>query len=132
MFPPLKRHFGFEGRSRRRDYWLFHGLTTLVTGGLHLPSIALGKDSGAGEPNARVGPARLLLGRVRPGFFIPSLAVAVRRLHHTNRSGWWGLIRFLPLAGALILLIFMPLNGTVGANRLASDPKGENSAAVFS
>ena len=132
MFAPLKRYFDFQGRSRRSEYWLFYLLTTLVTVGLYLPLMALGMDSETGEPNAMVGLVGLLLGLVWLGFFIPSLAVSVRRLHDANRSGWWGLIRFLPLAGALVLLIFMPLNGTAGANRLGSDPKGENSAKVFS
>ena len=87
MFAPLKRYFDFQGRSRRSEYWLFYLLTTLVTVGLYLPLMALGMDSETGEPNAMVGLVGLLLGLVWLGFFIPSLAVAVRRLHDTNRSG---------------------------------------------
>jgi uncharacterized membrane protein YhaH (DUF805 family) len=74
----------------------------------------------------------LLLGLVWLGFFIPSLAVTVRRLHDTNRSGWWVLISLLPLVGALVLFIFMLLNGTAGANRFGSDPKNKFSATVIS
>ena len=54
---------------------------------------------------------------------IPSLAVAVRRLHDTNRSGWWVLIALLPVLGALVLLVFMVLPGTVGPNSYGEDPK---------
>ena len=54
---------------------------------------------------------------------IPSLAVGVRRLHDTNRSGWWLLIAFIPILGALALLVFFVLPGTVGSNTYGEDPK---------
>jgi uncharacterized membrane protein YhaH (DUF805 family) len=132
MFAPLKRYFDFQGRSRRSEYWLFYLLTTLVTMALYLPLMAVGMDPETGEPGPMMGLIGLLLVLVWLGFFIPSLAVTIRRLHDTNRSGWWVLISFLPLAGALVLFIFMLLNGTVGPNRFGADPKGENSAEVFS
>jgi uncharacterized membrane protein YhaH (DUF805 family) len=54
---------------------------------------------------------------------IPSLAVLVRRLHDTNRSGWWFLLMFVPLLN-LVLLVFMFLDGTAGTNDYGADPKG--------
>lgn len=57
------------------------------------------------------------------GLLLPSIAVAVRRLHDTERSGWWLLIGFVPLVGGIVLLVFMCLDGTSGANRFGPDPK---------
>lgn len=56
--------------------------------------------------------------------FIPSLAVAIRRLHDTDRSGWWLLIGLVPLIGAIVLLVFYLTDGTRGPNRFGPDPKG--------
>lgn len=53
---------------------------------------------------------------------IPSIAVGVRRLHDTDRSGWWYLIGFIPYIGALILLIFFVLPGSAGYNRFGPPP----------
>jgi uncharacterized membrane protein YhaH (DUF805 family) len=54
---------------------------------------------------------------------IPSIAVGVRRLHDTNRSGWWLLIAFVPVLGELVLLVFLVLPGPVGPNTYGEDPK---------
>ena len=54
---------------------------------------------------------------------IPALAVAVRRLHDTDRSGWWLLIGFIPLIGLLVLLIFMILDSSPGRNTYGPNPK---------
>ncbi len=56
---------------------------------------------------------------------VPYLAVIFRRLHDTERSGWWILIAFIPLVGVLILLVFLILQGTRGENRYGPDPKAE-------
>lgn len=54
---------------------------------------------------------------------LPSLAVVVRRLHDGDRTGWWVLIGFVPLIGALVLLVFMVQDGTRGDNQYGPDPK---------
>ena len=56
---------------------------------------------------------------------IPSLAITVRRLHDTNKSGWWWLIRFIPFGG-FILLIFLVSEGDSGVNLYGLDPKQNN------
>lgn len=55
--------------------------------------------------------------------FLPGLAVAVRRLHDTDRSGWFLLVAFVPFVGGLILLIFLVEEGTRGRNQYGRDPK---------
>src|SRR3546814_7133710 len=57
---------------------------------------------------------------------IPYLAVAVRRLHDTDRSGWWMLLSLIPLTGSLILLIFFVMGGTRGPNRFGPDQFDES------
>ncbi len=56
---------------------------------------------------------------------LPSIAVAIRRLHDTSRSGWWLLIALVPFIGAIVLIIFYALDSTPGANRYGPNPKGE-------
>jgi len=53
---------------------------------------------------------------------VPWLAVTVRRLHDTDRSGWWLLILFVPLIGQIILFVFLVTGGTRGPNRFGPDP----------
>jgi len=55
---------------------------------------------------------------------LPSIGVMVRRLHDTDRSGWWYFISFVPLVGSLILLFFLVQDGTVGNNQFGENPKG--------
>lgn len=57
---------------------------------------------------------------------IPGIAVSVRRLHDTGRSGWWLLISLIPLIGAIVLLVFMVLDGTPGQNQHGANPKEAN------
>ncbi len=55
--------------------------------------------------------------------FIPSIAVFVRRLHDTGRSGWWCFIALIPLIGWIILLIYMVEDGNPGQNQYGANPK---------
>ncbi len=54
---------------------------------------------------------------------IPSLTVSVRRLHDTDRSGWWLLATFFPFLGALVLLLFMVQEGDSKPNQYGPNPK---------
>jgi uncharacterized membrane protein YhaH (DUF805 family) len=53
--------------------------------------------------------------------FLPGLAVAVRRLHDIDRSGWWFLLIFIPLVGAIVLMAFWCMRGSKGLNRFGAD-----------
>jgi uncharacterized membrane protein YhaH (DUF805 family) len=64
--------------------------------------------------------------------FIPNLAVAVRRLHDQDKSGWWILIGFVPLIGGIWLLILYFIEGTRGPNRFGPDPKALPASQIFS
>ena len=98
----LKRYFDFSGRARRKEYWFFTLFNILISVGLALVDMAIGtfdEVSGYG----------ILSSIYLLAVLIPSIAVAVRRLHDTDRTGWWLLIGLIPLIGAIVLLVFMVL-----------------------
>ena len=138
MFQPLRKYADFTGRARRMELWLFW---LLLIGIQIVFSILIGLVAG---PTAAVadptdpfavlnGPAKALYGvffLMMLALLIPSLAVSIRRLHDTNRSGWWILIGLIPFLGALVLIVFYLLDGTPGPNKYGPDPKGRVSAAA--
>lgn len=64
------------------------------------------------------------------GTIIPWIALTTRRLHDTNRSGWWQLISFVPYLGGIVLFIFTVFDGTPGENEYGLDPKGRDAAVI--
>lgn len=136
MLLPLKRYAQFSGRSRRKEYWMFVLLIIII----YVIAMILDSLLGFGtttryadvtDAGAAVGfnsSGGIITGLAMLALFIPSLAVAIRRLHDTDRSGWWVLIGLVPLIGAIVLLVFYCTDGTRGPNRFGPDPKGENPA----
>jgi uncharacterized membrane protein YhaH (DUF805 family) len=131
MFQPLRKYADFQGRARRSEFWLFW-LFTLVVG--FVLQMLGGMMGGAADPTNPMAmyssPAGIVLLLFYLAILIPSIAVAIRRLHDTNRSGWWLLIALIPFIGALVLLVFYVLPGTPGPNKFGEDPKGGEVAAV--
>ena len=112
----LKNYTGFEGRARRKEYWMFFLVNIVI-------SIALVFiDAQTGLFNQGTGYG-LFSGIYTLGVLLPSIAVSMRRLHDTGRSGWWLLISFIPLVGILILFVFMVLDGHTDENQYGSNPK---------
>ncbi len=137
MFQPLRKYADFQGRARRSEFWLFWLLLiiieivfmTIIT--LAGGSVAVIADPSVNAPMSGAAWAIFAVYMlVLLALLIPSLAVAVRRLHDTNRTGWWLLIGFIPLLGALVLLVFYLLDGTAGPNRFGPDPKGRQALSV--
>ncbi len=113
----LKKYVAFSGRARRKEYWYFALFNIII-------SIALAVIDGVtGTLHAEVG-VGLLSGLYTVAIVIPSLAVTFRRLHDTDRSGWWLLLGLIPLVGAIVLLIFMVQDSKPGENRYGASPKG--------
>ncbi len=112
----LKKYTVFNGRARRSEYWYFFLFNLII-------SVVLAVlDHLMGMAHAAFGMG--MLGTLYSlAVLLPGLAVSVRRLHDTDRSGWWLLIAFIPLIGAIVLLIFMVMDGSAGDNRFGSDPK---------
>lgn len=111
----LKKYVDFSGRARRKEYWFFILFHFLIIIALSIIENILGLAAeGAGYG--------IITGLYMLAVLLPSIAVVVRRLHDTDRSGFWFFIVFIPLIGGLILLIFMILPGTSGDNRFGPDP----------
>lgn len=110
----------FEGRARRAEYWNFVLFNMIF---LMLLSIifVMGLIS---ELPILMGIGGLIYVVYFFGIIIPGLAVVVRRLHDTDKSGWTYLLAFIPLVGSIILLVFLVTEGTLGENNYGPDPKG--------
>jgi uncharacterized membrane protein YhaH (DUF805 family) len=116
-FSVLKNYAVFEGRARRKEYWYFLLCNSIITALLLCIDVLFSgvtQDIGTG----------LLTGFYNILMFIPALAVAVRRLHDTNRSGWWLLLLAIPVIGGLVIFIFMIQNSQVGTNDYGINSKG--------
>jgi uncharacterized membrane protein YhaH (DUF805 family) len=122
MLMPLKRYADFNGRSRRKEYWMFALFTFIVYIVLYA-LMFMGMDYETGQPGVLGMLAMGLLGLFALGVLVPSIAVAVRRFHDQDKSGWFVLLALIPFIGGLILLVFMCLEGTRGPNRFGEDPK---------
>lgn len=168
MFLPLKRYAEFSGRSRRMEYWMFFLFQFLV--GIVFQVVMMTMVGGAafsGRPSSIMAAGGLMVVLLGLYFIfalamlIPNIAVAVRRLHDTNRTGWWLLAPLVPYlltfvlfalavggrsgaagilamvcmlaaaALAITLLVFMFLEGTKGPNQYGPDPKGQVDVQVF-
>lgn len=106
----FSNYVGFSGRACRSEYWywvLFYFIGAIV---------------------AEIIDSVLGITAIYPLFslavLLPGLAVAVRRLHDLDRSGWWILLGLIPLVGAVILIIWYCMKGTTGPNRFGPDPLG--------
>lgn len=111
----LKENYcNFEGRAPRSEYWWFAlfavllGIVTSIIDGI------LGTVTANG-----IG---LISSIASLALIIPSIAVAVRRLHDTDRSGWFYLLNFIPIIGWIVLIVFFVQQGTNGRNRFGDDP----------
>jgi len=113
----LKNYVGFEGRARRKEYWMFTLFNIIV-------SFVLGIIDGLGGLMTESGIGMLGL-LYTLAVLLPSIAVGVRRLHDIDKSGWWLLLVFIPLIGAIVLLVFAVMEGTRGSNRFGEDPKSD-------
>lgn len=112
----LKKYAVFEGRARRKEFWmymLFNYIFYVVLG-----MLAAMADSLA-----------ILFGIYFLATFLPGLGVSIRRLHDTNRSGWWVLISFIPFIGAIILLVFFVQEGQADENAYGPNPKTDAPSA---
>lgn len=109
--------FSFQGRMRRRDYWLYSLPVLLVSLPVFFYS-ATGNTAG--------NPVLEVLSLVILGFvFWASAALNVKRLHDRNKSAWWIIVTFLPYIGPIFVIVELGiLDGTKGPNQYGADPKG--------
>lgn len=112
----LRNYAGFSGRARRKEYWFFLLFNILISMGLSL----VDRFTGNSGISSGMG---FLSGLYALGTFIPGIAVTMRRLHDTNRSGWWMLISLIPVIGIIVLLVFLASEGQKTENRYGAPVK---------
>ena len=109
----------FDGRARRKEYWMFVLFNLLITLGLY----ALVGIGALMESAAIMYLFIALVCVYVLAVLIPSIAVVVRRLHDQDKSGWYYFVGLIPFIGGIWLLILMVTDGTVGDNQYGPDPK---------
>ncbi|MBK5512030.1 DUF805 domain-containing protein [Pseudomonas sp. TH15] len=102
----LKNYVVFQGRATRREYWMFF-------------LINLGISIVIGVLDALLKTGGILYNVYSLALFLPSLAVGVRRMHDTDRSGWWLLL-------PIVNLVFLAQDSQPGPNRFGPNRKGIN------
>lgn len=129
----LSKYATFTGRASRSEYWFFYLATVIVIVVAGMLDRALGLDFKMANPMTGLeqsmgyGWLYVIAGLA---LLVPSLAAMVRRLHDTNRSGWWWLIALTGI-GAIVLLVWFVSKGTTGENRYGPDPLGGDLSATF-
>src|SRR5262245_19847359 len=106
----FRKYVVFSGRAKRSEYWYWVLFQILLLIALLLADMAVLRNTGVLNAIASLA------------LFLPSLAVTVRRLHDSAKSGWWILIILVPLVGSIVLLVMMCLRGTDGPNRFGPQP----------
>lgn len=118
-----RNYLGFTGRAQRSEYWYFQLFNLII----FIVLAVIDASFGTLHPEVGMG---LLSGLYWLAVLLPSIAVTVRRLHDTGRSGWWLLLVFVPLIGGIIVLVFMLLDSQPGQNQHGPNPKGVMAATV--
>lgn len=113
----------FEGRARREEYWMFTLFNIIFIIAIMLIS---GLLAGAFDAPAFMG----LYIIYALGVLIPGIAVAVRRLHDTNKSGWFYLVALIPFIGSIWLIVLLVTEGDSGPNQYGPDPKVPTSEEI--
>jgi uncharacterized membrane protein YhaH (DUF805 family) len=106
----LNKYVTFSGRAQRSEYWYFFLFTILVNVAASVLDSAMFGDM----------PVLYLISTL--ALILPSIAAGVRRLHDTDKSGWWLLLSFIPVVGIIVLIVFFCQRGTVGPNQFGPDP----------
>jgi len=106
----LKKYAVFDGRARRKEYWMFVLFNIIVSVVLSIIESVVGIQG-------------VLSGLYALAVLLPAIGVSIRRLHDTNRSGWWLLIALVPLIGAIVLIVFTAQDSQPGSNQYGPNPK---------
>lgn len=113
----MRKYAVFSGRARRLEYWMFVLSNVII-------AVVLSIIDGIADSDFE-GSRSTLTTLYVLAILIPSLAVGVRRLHDTGRSGCWMLIGVIPIIGAIVLLMFMVQDSQLMDNQYGPNPKRE-------
>ena len=121
----LKKYAVFNGRARRKEYWMFVLFNVIVSIILSIIDRIAGLGYGPNDSSGVLSTIYSL------AVLIPSLAVGVRRMHDTGRSGWWILINLIPCIGWIWFIVLAAQEGTIGDNQHGPDPKAAERGMGF-
>ena len=113
----LQNYATFTGRARRAEYWMFTLVNIIIA--VILSALVAIADV-----------LSILYVLYSLAVFVPSIAVGVRRLHDIGKSGWFILLGFIPLVGAIILIIMFCMDSQPGDNEYGANPKETAKATV--
>lgn len=119
----FENYANFKGRARASEYWKFLLCNIIIAFSLIVAGAIIGAIFG--NPGAGAGTGYLIYVLYSFFVFIPSLAVLVRRLHDTGKSGAYFFFVFIPIVGPILLLIAVCTAGDYGSNKYGADPKNE-------
>jgi uncharacterized membrane protein YhaH (DUF805 family) len=105
----LENYANFSGRARRAEFWWYFLANVIISIVLNIIDLAIG--------------AQVLTLIYSLAVLIPGLAVGVRRLHDTGKTGWWLLIGLIPIVGIIVLIVFWATDGTPGVNQYGVSEK---------
>lgn len=112
----FKQYATFSGRAQRSEYWFYTLFYCVFYLAVNMADFAIVVASN-GQVILYLAVIYSLI------MLLPTWAVSVRRLHDTNRSGWWILIGLIPLVGAIVLLVFFVQDSQPNANQYGANPK---------
>lgn len=118
----LRQATDFNGRARRKEYWMFFLFNFLFS----IAAAILDNILGLAFPQAGYGPIYVIYALT---MLVPGIALLVRRMHDLGKSGWWAFIAFVPLIGGIWLLVLLCTEGNKGTNEYGEDPKEEGESA---
>ncbi len=110
----LENYTNFTGRARRAEFWWYALANVIISIVLNIIDAGIGFGSGYGG---------VLSGIYGLAVLLPGLAVGIRRLHDTDKSGWWLLIVFIPLVGIIVLIVFWATDAPPGPNKYGPSEK---------
>lgn len=120
VFRPINKYADFNGRSQRKEFWMFTLFMSVVY--FLLFSTMIGSEFG-GEWGFSGWFSVIILIILAMALLVPTVAVQVRRFHDQDLTGWFALLNLIPYVGGIIILIFMCIDGTPGPNRYGPNPK---------
>ena len=112
----LKKYAVFNGRARRKEFWMFTLFSIIAS----LILAAIDRIIGTTYNNGTSG---ILQNIYSLAVLLPTIGVGIRRMHDTNRSGWWILINLIPCIGWIWFIVLAAQEGNAGDNQYGPDPK---------
>lgn len=117
----LRQYADFSGRARRKEFWMYALINIII----YVVVMGIMAVVGGFNPDSSLAITLMAIyGIYALAIFIPSLAVMVRRLHDTGRSGWWWFISLVPFIGNIVLIVFWVQDSDPGTNEYGENPKG--------